>query len=525
MIPLGTVLEPGEYMVFDESNFNPSMGVDPELHPLDFALNGAEGDDVYLVIPDGKGGIAWFADDVHFGATANFEPIGRLAKDNPRLAPMRDLTLGSANGPPRVGPLIISEVHYNPGVPSSVALEADPDVASEDLEFVEVHNPTNAAIPLMDWRIRGGVDFDFDESTTIEAGETLVIISFNPDNVLNADRLAAFRAHYGLADDFPLLGGYRDQLSDSGERLQLQRPGAPPPEQPGLIPRLSEDEVLYDDSTPWAAADGDGSSLSRRRPDLYGNYATSWLAKTPSPGSVEFVDGVPGDLTGDGIVNTDDIDALLAAINTGNAAAEFDLDGNQSVDSDDVVFLLENILGSFVGDTNLDGKVNSQDLNRIGVNWRAIENVRWADGDLTGDGRITAADLNLLALNWQSGVVVAAPTPHQRVPRAPLAGQIIPHSHIGTQAAFDERMAGIESKEKIRVDRLGDTIKPIQITREAHRLAASNHRHRVAGADYGERIPESDEVFADWPKGEKMAELSLRSTEKPFLGNVSPRRR
>ena len=417
-IPAGTMLGAGEYIVFDEDDFNPSMGVDPG----HFALSGAAGDDVYVVITDENGEVVSFVDEVHFGASANGESIGRVPGYDHGLAPLRSLTLGATNGEPRVGPLLISELHYAPGDPSAAALAADPTVTADQLEFIEVHNPTNEAVELTDWRLRGGVDFNFDDGMTIAAGETLVILSFNPDAAENVARRNAFRAHYGLGAGLTLLGGYGGQLNDFGERVVLQRPDTPPPEDPNLIPRLSEDEVLYDNVPPWAAtAAGGGDSLQRSAADQYGNLAGSWFAAAATPGTVAF--GTRGDFTGDGVVDADDIDALFEAIRSGEAPPEFDLDGSSEVDQDDVVFLVENILGTFMGDATLDGKVDAMDLNQVGINWRAVDVAGWRQGDFSGDGNVTAADLNIIGVNWRQGTPVAAAgaDSHQRVPRAPLA--------------------------------------------------------------------------------------------------------
>ncbi len=436
-IPAGTTLGPGEYIVFDEEDFNPSMGVDPGLHPLDFALSGAEGDDVYLVIPAENGQVASFADEVHFGASANGESFGRIPGYTQGLAPLSSLTLGTTNSDPRVGPILISEVHYDPGAPSAAAIAADPTVTADDLEYVEIHNPTNQVVDLTDWRIRGGVDFDFDDGMTLAAGETLVIVSFNPQSIENADRLNAFRAHYGLDAGVSLWGGYAGQLSDFGERVVLQRPDAPPPEDPTFIPRLSEDEVYYENVSPWAiTAAGGGDSLQRNAAGQYGNLAGSWFAAVPSPGTADFE--ARGDFTGDGVVDADDIDALFAAIRDGNPAAEFDLDGSGTVDQDDVVYLVENVLGTYMGDATLDGKVDAMDLNQVGINWRTMETAGWREGDFSGDGSVTAVDLNFIGVNWRQGIPAAAAAgSYHRVPRAPLAAaQSLPVSTI--DAAFDE---------------------------------------------------------------------------------------
>jgi hypothetical protein len=149
------------------------------------------------------------------------------------------------------------------------------------------------------------------------------------------------------------------------------------------------------------------------------------LAGTPSPGTAEFGD-LPGDFTGDGVVDAADINVLFGAISSGNMAAEFDLNDSGVVDQEDVKFLVENIIGTSLGDANLDGKIDAMDLNQVGINWRRMDGAGWEAGDFTGDGTVDAMDLNLIGINWRRGEAAAAPA-NQRVPRAPLAaGQAVP---------------------------------------------------------------------------------------------------
>ena len=67
------------------------------------------------------------------------------------------MTWAEVNSAPRVGPIVISEIHYNPSIFSPVTLRIYPKLLEGDLEF-EVHNPTEADVDLTDWRIRGNVD-------------------------------------------------------------------------------------------------------------------------------------------------------------------------------------------------------------------------------------------------------------------------------------------------------------------------------------------------------------------------------
>jgi len=56
----------------------------------------------------------------------------------------------------------------------------------------------------------------------------------------------------------------------------------------------------------------------------------------------------------------------------------------------------------FLGDANLDGGVNVQDLSVLATNWEASA-AEWAMGDCTGDGIVNIQDLSLLATNWGAG--------------------------------------------------------------------------------------------------------------------------
>lgn len=392
-IPDGTVLPAGGYVVFDESDFNPNP-LNPS--PNHFALSSARGDDVWLVVADGDQPVL-FSDDVHFGATPNGESLGRTPNGLGDLVPMSERTLGSTNAEPRVGPVVISEIHYRPGSPSLNALLLDPEITSDDLEFVEVFNPAGVAVDLTEWRMRGGVDYDFDPGSQVPAGGALVVISFDPTKPENTNRLAAFRAHYQLDESVTLVGGYSGHLNDLGESVRIERPDSPPAEDPTLIPRLLEDEVVYDVAAPWPDASGNNRSLTRVGATAWGSDAASWDGEKASPGETAFdVEPVTGDVNQDGLVNAEDIDLACSAVQSG-AGAAYDLNQDGQVTAADVSMLVEEILGTTAGDVNVDGVFNSTDLIQVfqagqyedGVAGNSV----WTSGDWNCDGEFDSSDM------------------------------------------------------------------------------------------------------------------------------------
>jgi hypothetical protein len=308
-IPAGTVIPAGGHVVFYEGHyvagvlevdFATEFGGPGE---KDFALSGSHGDDVWLLEADASGKLLNFMDHVDFGGAVNGESLGHWPDGSGDLYPMTSLTAGDTNSPPRVGPVIISEVMYH---------ALDPDgpggVEMDDLEFIELYNPTPLAINLArwqdnphgggqyfaDWRIRGGVDMEFDAGTTIAAGGLLVVLSFDPSDPANATRLAGFRTYYGIDTSVPLTGGYSGKMDNGGDNIRLQRPDSPPQLEPDYVPHVPEDQVRYDDLAPWAISpDGLGDSLQRMPITGWGDDPANWIAAPPDPGAYLVYDNAP----------------------------------------------------------------------------------------------------------------------------------------------------------------------------------------------------------------------------------------
>ena len=434
-IPAGTTLGPGEYVVIDESEFNPRPA-DPRLG--DFALSGVNGDDVWVVIPDGEGGIVSFVDEVHFGAAVVGETWGRFPNGRGPLTPLNRNTLGCANSHPRVGPVVVTEINYHPESPSATALAVEPSLGVEDLEFIEVFNPTVDAVDLTQWRLRGSVDYDFAEGQLLPPGSAIVIVSFDPTVDENVSRKEAFLAHYQTDESFLLVGGWDGQLRDRGERIELQRPGAPLVDDLLTRPRLSEDLFDYDEVPPWpSSSGGTGNSLHRVTPVAFGMEGGHWSSQPATPGSIGFSLAEQGDLTGDGIVDANDIDVLFNAVQTNSGVSYYDLDGNGTLNEEDVDFLVRQVLAALPGDANLDGAVDAIDLDIWNAHrWTGCSG--WGRSDFNGDGVTDGSDFNIwndhrfmpaaqAAVDFVSRIPRGA-LPVKRVELSPLAAIAIPQT-------------------------------------------------------------------------------------------------
>ncbi len=188
------------------------------------------------------------------------------------MSPSRD----SANRNPFLD-VVIDELMYHP-----VELNE---------EYIELYNPTAARIYLENtegtWRLDGAVDYTFPAGASIQSRGRLIIVGFDPS--METSRLNNFIAAYNtrlLTAGVEIVGPWSGNLSNSGERLALERPLAP--DQPGQsVCWVIVDEVIYVDVPPWPeSADGAGDVLQRVFSDQYhsGSDPANWQVALPTPG-------------------------------------------------------------------------------------------------------------------------------------------------------------------------------------------------------------------------------------------------
>ncbi len=283
-IPDGTILPAGGYLTFDENDFNTNSPA-----PGSFALSAA-GEEVYLFSGDAAGNLTGYYQGWKFGPAESGVSFGRYigSDGEEHFVAQSAVTLGESNAPPKVGPLVISELINHP--PAAVVPASG---LPASLEFIELHNTTSNAVDLFDpaiptntWHLDGAVTFAFPPATTVEPGSYLLVVGFNPSADLAA--AAQFNARYAMPAGTLLFGPFAGQLNNAGESVALFKPGAPlPPGDPneGLVPSILVDQLAYNDAPPWPlAADGMGPSLQRTDLSVFGNEADRWVAAAPSAG-------------------------------------------------------------------------------------------------------------------------------------------------------------------------------------------------------------------------------------------------
>lgn len=308
-IPAGTTIAPDGYAVFYQNQFGAGA--------QGFALNSVTGEELFLSEGDAAGNLTGRQILVAFGALRNGVSVGRVQTsvgvdfvplehrtfgiDQPGSLPEFRQGRGAANAPPRVGPLVITEIHFSPSTEAA-------GIDGGDEEFIELYNPTTERVLLYDpayptnaWRVRQGVSFDFAPGLILPAGGHLVIVGFDPRQ--EPARRTAFQARHSMSSETPILGPFAGNLSDSGETVELLLPDKPEglddPE-PGRVPYEQVERIAYAVGLPWpGGAVGTGASLQRIHPLAYGNEPTNWSVATPTPGRLPSVDrdqdGLPDD--------------------------------------------------------------------------------------------------------------------------------------------------------------------------------------------------------------------------------------
>jgi hypothetical protein len=144
--------------------------------------------------------------------------------------------------------VVINELHYNP------------DVRTDRVEFIELHNAGEQPVDLTGWQFSAGVSFTFPAAEIPPGG--FVVVAENP---------AALKARFGV----DALGPYAGGLSKYGERVVLR-------DAAGRV----VNEVEYRPGFPWpTVGDPPGYSIEMIHPTLDNNLGGSWRVSAVGGGA------------------------------------------------------------------------------------------------------------------------------------------------------------------------------------------------------------------------------------------------
>lgn len=188
-------------------------------------------------------------------ADARFQ--ASLTADVPALVLTRQTlpTPGAANAAAALAAsVVINEIHSDPL-----------DSKSQFVEFIELYNPTAAAIDVSGWRLSSGVDFTLPAGTVMAAGGYLVVAE-NPAHLLS------YLGYSGA------LGPWTGSLKNDGETINLQKPVA------GAFETVHS--VPYELGGAWpTVGDDPGRSLQLIHAGLDATLGGSWRSARPTPGA------------------------------------------------------------------------------------------------------------------------------------------------------------------------------------------------------------------------------------------------
>lgn len=288
-LPPGSVLTAGTRLVLRQNQFDLPDGDGFRLDP--------HGGELWLFSADAVGELTGFISGGDYPAAEG----GRSLVGRPNVSPEQSFvpsaapTPGNDNLESAVGPLIFRTVAY---------ASAQDEGAGE---FVEIFNRSPLAVQLApgvtaagNWRIRGGIDFDFPPGTSLPSGRSLLVVGFDP--AIETEQIHTFMAQFRPAPGTPVLGPWRGRLANDGDLVRLQRPTAflPIGETNGYF--VDVDTVAYQSSAPWPVeAALPGRALLRRTPSPaynlvrdWGSDPASWVAGWPTPGNGDRdLDGLP----------------------------------------------------------------------------------------------------------------------------------------------------------------------------------------------------------------------------------------
>ena len=172
-----------------------------------------------------------------------------------------ELILLAENPSEMVSGVVINEIHY------------DPDVKTELVEFIELHNTTAADINLSGWYFTNAVSYQFPTGSILPAGGYIVVAQ-DPAHIN-----AKWSSGRFIIPPSLVFGPYEGKLSNNGDRIVLYNTDGE-----------EMDQVDYQLGFPWPTVGdsvpeskpGTGHSIQLIKPFLDNDLAGSWRSAYPT---------------------------------------------------------------------------------------------------------------------------------------------------------------------------------------------------------------------------------------------------
>ena len=179
-----------------------------------------------------------------------------------------DFARFGTNWQKKISQIVINELH------------TDPDVKTEQVEFVELHNISSKTIDLSGWYFNRGIDYTFPPGSSVAPGGYKVIAEnsnpFDPNTLSDADFVAKF--------GFSPYGIFLGKLANEGENVELRNAQGEQVDQ--VEYQLGFPWPTVGDSVPYAdPPNGSGHSMQLVNPGLDNDLGGSWRSAYPTPGS------------------------------------------------------------------------------------------------------------------------------------------------------------------------------------------------------------------------------------------------
>jgi hypothetical protein len=266
-IPSNTTIPANGYLLVKEGHYvNSLLQSNANEFGSAFSLS-SHGEEVFVFSANAAGDLTGYEHGFDFGEIETGVTFGRhinsIGKEH--FVAQASSTLNSQNGNPRVGPIVINQIMYNP--------------QSDNYEYIELTNTSSGDVKLFDeakgtpWKVNG-IDFDFPSNVTLRSGESVFLV----ESAINA---ADYRSFFNLESGTKVYN-FNGGLKNEGEEITLFK-AAPQYIETNVVktPYIRIDKVDYNDNDVWADADGNGYALQRISSDAYGNDPASWVASLP----------------------------------------------------------------------------------------------------------------------------------------------------------------------------------------------------------------------------------------------------